>query len=216
MNKLGKLICVKKCDNCGENVEIRNKKRLENKNIFCSKHCEKEFRIKQNQKDEKYFNCQCPICKKLFHLKPSRKDKYKTHYCCRACFAEAKKEIMKGEKNHQFGLKGSKNASWKSDRKITVYGYIKVRSSDHPFRDCDDFVFEHRLVAEKYLLNLENSIEINGKKYLKKEYVVHHIDGNRKNNNVENLRIMTLEEHTSLHQSKKIGVLKSEELLENL
>ena len=45
----------------------------------------------------------------------------------------------------------------------------------------------------------ENSIEINGKKYLKKEYTVHHKDMNRKNNKLSNLQVMTLKEHTSLH-----------------
>ena len=201
MNKLGKLICVKNCDNCGKPIEIRHKKRLENKNIFCGKKCEGEFRKKQIEKnDDAYYNCECPICSRKFHLKPYQKNKYKTHYCSRKCFAEAKKTIMKGEGNHQYGIKGSKNASWKKDRKITVYGYAKIRSLNHPFKDCDGFVFEHRLIAEKYLLNEDNSIEINGELYLKENYVVHHIDGNKLNNNVDNLEVMTLKEHSSLHR----------------
>lgn len=64
-------------------------------------------------------------------------------------------------------------------------------------------VFEHRLIAEKYLLNDENSIEINGKKYLKPEFIVHHKDMNKINNEVSNLQIMTLKEHTSLHLKLK-------------
>ena len=204
MNKLGKLLCIKKCDNCGTNVEIRHKKRLNNKNFFCSKQCEAEFKKNQyKQKDENYYNCECPICGKKFHLKPYQLKKYKMHYCSIECHKKAKMEYMKGEKNHQYGLKGSKNASWKSDKKITNYGYIKIRCIEHPFKDCDGFVFEHRLIAEKYLLNDENSVEINGKKYLKPEYVVHHIDMNKKNNVPSNLKIMTLEEHTSLHVKRK-------------
>lgn len=31
--------------------------------------------------------------------------------------------------------------------------------------------------------------------------VVHHKDGNRKNNNISNLKLMTQEEHTSLHHA---------------
>ena len=110
---------------------------------------------------------------------------------------------MKGEGNHQFGLKGSKNASWKSDKKITTYGYIQTRNLNHPFKDKQDFVLEHRLIAEKYLLNDENSIEINGKRYLSPKYCVHHIDENKQNNNVNNLKVMKKEVHSSFHATNR-------------
>ena len=148
---------------------------------------------------EDWYNLTCPICGKKFHMKPCHVKKYKNHYCSRECHREAKKEYMSGEKNHQFGIKGKDNASWKSDRKLTTYGYLAVRMPNHPFSPKDGFVFEHRLVAEKYLLTEENSIEIDGKKYLRKEYDVHHIDFDRRNNKVENLLVMTKKEHKILH-----------------
>ena len=43
--------------------------------------------------------------------------------------------------------------------------------------------------------------EIDGEKYLRPEYVVHHIDGNRRNNEVSNLVVMTRNEHTQLHMN---------------
>ena len=201
--KYGKILCIKKCANCGTDVEIRHKKRLELENVFCSQNCSNDFRKKNLETTENYFNCICPICKKKLHVKPYQLKLYKFHYCSKECHRLAKMEYMKGEKNHQFGLKGNKNASWKTDRKITNYGYIKIRSLDHPFKDCDGFVFEHRLIAEKYLLNDENSIEINGKKYLKKEYTVHHKDENKKNNKLDNLEVMKLDEHSRLHLKGK-------------
>lgn len=187
----------RECSQCGKKIEIFHKVRLERENCFCSKKCESEFR------KSKILNGCCPICGKMFHVKPYHKKKCKNNYCSMECFIESKKESMKGENNHQFGLKGEKNASWKSNKKVTNYGYIKVRCIDHPFKDCDDMIFEHRLVAEKYLLNENNSIEINGKRYLKKEYIVHHKDGNRKNNNVDNLEIMLLSDHTKLHHKQR-------------
>ena len=144
-------------------------------------------------------NCTCDVCGKSFHRKPSQIKKRKRHYCSRACHIIDKHEYMLGKKNHQYGLKGSANASWKADRKESRFGYIQVRCHDHPFRDGDDFVFEHRLVAEKYLLNDENSIEIDGKRYLKPDYVVHHKDFDRQNNTPENLLVMTCAEHQSFH-----------------
>jgi len=52
-------------------------------------------------------------------------------------------------------------------------------------------LLEHRLVMEKYL----------GRKLTKKE-IIHHVDENPKNNNIKNLRIMTLSEHTKIHRKK--------------
>lgn len=120
------------------------------------------------------------------------------------CFAKYKETHFCGENNHQYGLRGSKNPSWKSDLKITNYGYKKIRVAEHPFADCDGFVFEHRLIAEKYLLNDENSVCIDGEKYLDKKYEVHHINEDRFDNRVENLLVLTKGEHVSLHNSKRV------------
>lgn len=192
-------LVIRKCSNCGKDVEIYHKQRLNKKNIFCSRKCCSEYNKKERESNNEYFNCECPICKKKFHLCEARIKKNKNHYCSRKCHNRAKKEYMKGENNHQYGLKGDKNVSWKSDRRISPYGYILVRVPDHPFRMYDDFVFEHRLIAEQYLLNDTNSIVINGKKYLKPELDVHHIDHNKKNNDPSNLKIMTKSEHSFLH-----------------
>lgn len=151
------------------------------------------------ESDPNYLNCICPICGKKFHLKQSLVDKCKSNCCSRSCSAELKKINMSGAGNHQFGLKGRLNSSWKSDEKISHYGYRLIRDLDHPFANSDGFVFEHRLVAEKYLLNKYNSVEINGKTYLRNDYDVHHKDFNRLNNSVENLLVMTKAEHKSLH-----------------
>lgn len=193
-----KPLAIKKCAECGKDVEIFHKERLYNrKNFFCSRRCMGIYTKKQN------LNTICPICGKSFHKKAYSKTKCLNNYCSIECHRKAKMKYMKGEKNHQYGLKGKLNASWKSDKRVSSYGYILVRCLEHPFRNEDDMVFEHRLIAEKYLLNDENSVEINGKKYLKNDLIVHHKDGNKKNNSVDNLEIMTLSEHTKLHLRKK-------------
>ena len=154
---------------------------------------------KHKVSDDEFYNAKCPICGVRFHLKESKLQKDKRHFCSRECFKVAKKDDMKGENNHQYGLRGDKNSTWKNGRKYTNYGYYMVYAADHPFANKGHYVFEHRLVAEKYLLTEENSIEINGKRYLKPEYCVHHKDFDRTNNDVSNLVVMTKEEHMQLH-----------------
>ncbi len=144
-------------------------------------------------------NCQCDVCGKRFHRKPSQIEKSKRHYCSVACHAAAKALLMRGAGNHQYGLKGSANASWKSDMKETRYGYIAVRCLEHPFRDKSGFVLEHRLVAEEYLLTDENSVEIDGRRYLNPDYVVHHKNFDRMDNRPENLAVLSHAEHQRLH-----------------
>lgn len=106
---------------------------------------------------------------------------------------------MTGENNHQYGLRGHYNASWVSDEKISPYGYKLIRALDHPYANIDGFVFEHRLVAEKYLLTDDNSVEIDGKRYLSRLFDVHHKDGNKLNNVPENLEVISRARHTTLH-----------------
>jgi hypothetical protein len=198
MGGLGKVIGVRKCDNCGINVDIRHKDRMKRDHIFCSVQCESEYR-----KNKTVLNCKCDTCGKMFHKKQSHIDKCEHNYCSVACHREAKKQYMLKENNHQYGLTGSKNSSWKSDEKINSDGYRKIRTSDHPFKCKDDFVMEHRLVAELYLLNDTNSVCIDGKMYLSPNYIVHHIDLDKLNNDKENLLVMTLGEHMSLHHKLK-------------
>jgi len=183
-----------KCMNCGKIFMCTRQRINKNKTLFCSNKCRGQY-IKENNK-----NMICVVCGKKYHAALSHIKNYNSKYCSRECHYIAKKEYCSGEKNHQYGLKGDKNSSWKSDRRISFYGYILIRKLNHPFANCDDFVFEHRLVAEKFLLNETNSIEINNKRYLRPDYVVHHIDFDRQNNNINNLIVMGKGEHGKLHK----------------
>ena len=184
-----------KCDNCGIEFLCQNFRIKKHKNLFCCKKCEGNYK-----KSQSLLNCTCDYCGKKFHRKQSHVDKNKKwNVCSQQCNIEIRRIKMAGENNHQYQLRGALNASWKSDEKVSNYGYKLIRSLDHPFKNCDDFVFEHRLIAEQYLLTNENSIEIDGKRYLSPDFIVHHIDFNRLNNAVDNLKVMKLDEHTRFH-----------------
>ena len=55
-------------------------------------------------------------------------------------------------------------------------------------------VYEHRYVMEQYL----------GRK-LKHGEEIHHIDGNKLNNSIDNLQLLTTAEHRKLHVDPKTG-----------
>lgn len=72
-------------------------------------------------------------------------------------------------------------------------GYRVIYMPTHPMADGSGFVYEHRLIASQKLGRL-----------LSEEETVHHIDGNRLNNNVDNLMIFkTKADHTAFHNGRK-------------
>lgn len=67
-------------------------------------------------------------------------------------------------------------------------GYFYLRKPDHPFANSDGYIAEHRVVMEKHL-----------GRYLYAGEAVHHINGNKADNRIENLKVLTHSEHTKLH-----------------
>jgi len=103
------------------------------------------------------------------------------------------KTIVGGGKNK--GLcyscihRGVRNGRWISGKQTDKDGYILISNQySHPYRDRHNCVREHVLVMEEHL----------GRHVLPEE-VVHHRDENKKNNNLDNLELMTSVEHASLH-----------------
>lgn len=74
---------------------------------------------------------------------------------------------------------------------------------NHPYADKNGRVVRHRLVVEQNskMFDDEYFDVVNGITVLKKDFIVHHKDGNHNNDNVSNLEVMTLSEHTQLHNN---------------
>ena len=92
---------------------------------------------------------------------------------------------------------------WNIEKLVSKGDYTYAVVRDHPNRTKLDYVFEHRVLMENKLGRLLLSTEI-----------VHHIDGNKKNNSIENLEVMASKEHNRQHTSsrgKKMCLLKCPE-----
>ncbi len=118
----------------------------------------------------------CEICNSEIRLKPSAAKKRRT--CSRTCHAKLKSLEKSGE-NHP---------RWKGGVEIHCKGYIRVHQPHHP-KAHKGKVFEHRLVMEKYL-----------GRFLTSDEIIHHKNGVRNDNRIENLQLTTRKAHINIHR----------------
>lgn len=188
------------CDNCGKKFMAYSS----NHRKYCSKKCAitKNWQKREKAKKTKII---CQYCGKEFELKSSetRVKENKVHYCSAECRNNGMKKgkILKckycGEKfyttRHDFCSRKCAKEYRKENYKHKLYienGYICRYINGYNKKGN---VKEHRYIMEQYL----------GRK-LKSNEVVHHIDGNRENNDIKNLQVMTRGEHSKLHREKEL------------
>ena len=70
---------------------------------------------------------------------------------------------------------------------VMIGGYKYIYMPEHPY--CTKrYVAEHRIVMEKHL-----------GRYLTDNEVVHHLNGNKTDNNIGNLIVLSISDHSKLH-----------------
>ena len=152
-------------------------------------------------------NLICPVCGKAFHRKPYviKRAKWKDGICCsRKCSNELRKEKYKGDKNHQYGLRGPKNSSFligNTKRRNHGVTEIMVYVGEWHKKSISGRVKEHIFLVEKNhsMFGEEKFDKIEDWYYLKQGYIVHHKDHDHSNNSIDNLAVLTKSEHTTLH-----------------
>ena len=122
----------------------------------------------------------------------------------------SQKVIWRHMKNHKMAARTAykrdqyeeKNSYWRDGRTTTIQGYIHIRCPNHPRASKDgNYVPEHVLVMEQHLgryLKWEGTGNKNSE-------VVHHINGNKQDNRIENLQLTTFAEHMKIHREQKKG-----------
>jgi len=93
--------------------------------------------------------------------------------------------------------------NFKGGKRFNNGGYVEILDKNNSSSNKQGYILEHRLIMEKSLGRKLSSTEI-----------VHHIDGNKKNNNIDNLMLCKdRKEHNRIHKLAydfivKIGKLK--------
>lgn len=118
-----------------------------------------------------------------------------TKYCSRKCFGKHnyfKKGNPRPKNAHCYKC-GDKHIRWKGGRIVESAGYIMIFKPEHPFCIHTGYVFEHRLVIEK-----------NIGRYLLKCERVHHVNGDKTDNRIENLMLFKgTGEHLKYHKIER-------------
>lgn len=104
--------------------------------------------------------------------------------------------------NGRFGKDAS---NWRGGRRPVNENYIHVHQPDHPYCTKAGYVMEHRLVMEEKL-----------GRFLKTGEIVHHINGDGKDNRPENLEVQDRSVHVHNHFGHGREVMKLEETIREL
>lgn len=188
------------CLDCGKEIERQ------------SKRCKECFYISRKNsipwnkgKIKKYFckDCKGPVssknsirCQKCFgnnlkinpnpnsvnNLKPKSAEWLREHKI-HLNHSHSKESKILISKNRKGKAIKEKNPRWNNGQSIKSTGYRTLL-----VETAKPHKFEHRIVMEKYLGRELKSCE-----------VVHHIDHDRLNNEIDNLEVMSRSEHSSLH-----------------
>lgn len=102
-------------------------------------------------------------------------------------------KLPDGRGKHGNHVRGSRHHRWNDSKIMSPNGYPMIRvGRTHPLADPNGYVMEHILVVASAL----GREAISGK-------VIHHVDGDRTNNRIENLMLLTIAEHNKIHNAER-------------
>lgn len=115
---------------------------------------------------------------------------HKCDFCGKDCWVVSSDLSRKGVGFCNFTcMQGWRSQVAREGRRENGYGYVLIRRPEHPSANANGYILEHRLVMSEHL---GRPLEANE--------VVHHRNGNVKDNRIENLELLGgRSEHNTLH-----------------
>lgn len=117
-----------------------------------------------------------------YYRKQIKKQKNACSFCSHSCTA---KHVFK-----KYG--GSKHSKWRGGVVIDKNGYKMIHDRKSDMSMSNGYVLEHRRVMAKHIGRSLSSSEL-----------VHHINGNKLDNRIENLTILDRGKHSGIHIKEK-------------
>jgi len=87
--------------------------------------------------------------------------------------------------------KQSSLESLKTGSKHITFGYVMIYCPKHPSANSNGCVKEHRLIMERHL-----------GRFLTRKEIIHHINGIKDDNRIENLQVLNQKEHFRIHPER--------------
>lgn len=187
------------CRACGKICTAKYKSQIKK---YCSHKCANVSRWKNTEPKIKTLICE--TCGKEFKVRcsDSRLKNGTVRFCSQKCAGasnkkgETKECQFCGKKfyttRHKFCSKECANSYKKQHYKHKTYlenGYIVEYANGNNKNNC---IKQHRRIMEEHL----------GRK-LREDEVVHHLNGIKTDNRIENLRVMSRKEHSAMHRIKE-------------
>lgn len=137
-----------------------------------------EIDTSMSKEPQVYSLFMCPVCGQA--VKKIRRFGLKAKTCSTKCNGLSNRGIDRGNRRPYVKTKAN--------------GYIMIYAPNHPRvkRNKKKYLGEHILIMEQYL-----------GRYLEPCEVVHHVNGVKDDNRIENLKVMTVTEHKSLHAFRR-------------